>query len=123
MHTDRLTKLSRVLVGLAIAAALSSSAPRPAAAQDPLKAAPNMYKLLFENDRVRVMEVTFKPGRRLRSTRTRTASCTWSPGTAQDHRGRKVTDVDVTPDRCCGSRPKHWAVNTGRPRCAWSRQS
>lgn len=33
-----------------------------AAAQDPVKVAPNQYKLLFENDRVRVMEVTLKAG-------------------------------------------------------------
>lgn len=35
------------------------------AATDPLKVAPNMYKLLFENERVRVMEVTFKPGEKI----------------------------------------------------------
>jgi quercetin dioxygenase-like cupin family protein len=29
---------------------------------DPLVAAPNNYKLLFENDRVRVLEAVFKPG-------------------------------------------------------------
>jgi quercetin dioxygenase-like cupin family protein len=33
-----------------------------AQAQDPLEAAPDMYRLLFENDEVRVMEVTFQPG-------------------------------------------------------------
>ena len=31
-------------------------------AADPLEVGPNIYKLLFENDRVRVMEVTFQPG-------------------------------------------------------------
>jgi beta-alanine degradation protein BauB len=29
---------------------------------DPLKTASNVYKLLFENDRVRVLAVNFKPG-------------------------------------------------------------
>lgn len=33
-----------------------------ASAQDPLTVAPHMYKKLFENERVRVMEVTFNPG-------------------------------------------------------------
>lgn len=33
-----------------------------AAAQDPVKVAPNQYKLLFENDRVRVLEVTLEAG-------------------------------------------------------------
>ena len=31
-------------------------------AEDPLVVAPKLYKRLFENDRVRVMEVTFAPG-------------------------------------------------------------
>lgn len=31
-------------------------------AQDPLAVAPHMYKKLFENERVRVMQVTFNPG-------------------------------------------------------------
>lgn len=34
----------------------------PVHAQDPLAVAPKMYRLLFENERVRVMEVTFNPG-------------------------------------------------------------
>ncbi|RIL04517.1 MAG: hypothetical protein DCC75_12555, partial [Proteobacteria bacterium] len=33
--------------------------------KDPLTVAPDMYKLLFENDKVRVMEVTFKPGQKI----------------------------------------------------------
>ncbi len=32
---------------------------------DPLEVAPDMYKLKFENDRVRVMEVTFQPGQEI----------------------------------------------------------
>lgn len=35
-------------------------------AQDPLKVAPKMYSLLFENDHVRVMKVTFKPGEKIK---------------------------------------------------------
>ncbi len=31
-------------------------------AADPLAVAPEMYKLLFENEKVRVMQVTFDPG-------------------------------------------------------------
>lgn len=33
-----------------------------ASAQDPLKVGPNIYKSLFENERGRVLEVTFEPG-------------------------------------------------------------
>lgn len=36
--------------------------PVSAQAQDPLELAPDNYKLLFENDRVRVCEVTLNPG-------------------------------------------------------------
>jgi len=36
-----------------------------ARAQDPLVAAPDMYRVLFENERVRVMEVTFQPGQKI----------------------------------------------------------
>jgi beta-alanine degradation protein BauB len=33
-----------------------------ATAQDPLKVGPNIYKKIFENERVRMLEVTFAPG-------------------------------------------------------------
>jgi quercetin dioxygenase-like cupin family protein len=33
-----------------------------ASAQDPVKVAPNQYRLAFNNDRVRVLDVTIKPG-------------------------------------------------------------
>jgi quercetin dioxygenase-like cupin family protein len=36
-----------------------------AAAQDPAKVAPDNYKCTFENDRVRVCEVTIKPGAKI----------------------------------------------------------
>lgn len=41
---------------------LLSAVSQTGLAQDPLKAAPTMYKKHFENERVRVLEVTFKPG-------------------------------------------------------------
>lgn len=34
-------------------------------AEDPLKVAPEMYNLVFENERVRVMQVTFAPGQKI----------------------------------------------------------
>lgn len=34
----------------------------PAFAQDAVTAGPNVYKKLMENDRIRVLEATFKPG-------------------------------------------------------------
>ena len=47
----------RILAGLGVAAAAF-----PAGAQDPAKMNPRSYKVLFENERVRVLEYTAKPG-------------------------------------------------------------
>lgn len=47
---------------LAVAVLVLVGTAAVANAQDPLQVAPHMYKKLFENDRVRVMEVTFNPG-------------------------------------------------------------
>ncbi len=30
--------------------------------KDPIEVAPNIYKVLFENDKVRLLEITMKPG-------------------------------------------------------------
>lgn len=37
------------------------------AAQDPLSVGGDVYKLLFENERIRMLEVTFKPGAKIGS--------------------------------------------------------
>jgi beta-alanine degradation protein BauB len=42
--------------------ALCVVASAAARAQDPVKVGPNIYKVLFENERVRVSQATFKPG-------------------------------------------------------------
>lgn len=49
------------LVAALVAAAWVSSG----FAADPLKVGPDVYRLLFENERVRVLEVTFKPGTKI----------------------------------------------------------
>jgi quercetin dioxygenase-like cupin family protein len=56
---------SKLVIWVLSAALISVLAAQNAAAQDPLKVAPDMYKLLMENDRVRVMEVVFKPGSKI----------------------------------------------------------
>lgn len=38
----------------------------------PLKATPNVYKLIFENQRVTVFDVLIKPGKKQRCTNIRT---------------------------------------------------
>lgn len=60
--------MRRVFIGLtriALVALVVVIAAKPAFAQDPLKVAPLMYKVVFENERVRVMEVTFKAGEKI----------------------------------------------------------
>lgn len=57
-------------------------------AADPLTVGPDIYRLLFENDRVRVMEVTFKPGTKI------------GPHSHPDHVGYVVTGgtLRLTPE-------------------------
>jgi quercetin dioxygenase-like cupin family protein len=45
-----------------VLAALVLTAPAPAAAQDPLKTSPDQFKVLFENEQVRVLEFNGKAG-------------------------------------------------------------
>ncbi|MDO8580400.1 MAG: cupin domain-containing protein [Candidatus Omnitrophota bacterium] len=52
-------KILLAILMLTTAAALSA---RILFAADPLEVAPDMYKLVYQNERVRVMEVTFQPG-------------------------------------------------------------
>jgi quercetin dioxygenase-like cupin family protein len=49
----------------AFALVLSGSWVLPAAGQDPLKVGPDIYKLVFENEQVRVLEIQFKPGAKI----------------------------------------------------------
>ncbi len=54
------------LLGLLFAVCLVGLTGKLSIAQDPLSiATPEMYKLIFENDRVRVMEVNFKVGEKI----------------------------------------------------------
>jgi beta-alanine degradation protein BauB len=52
---------SRAMVPWLAAVAILVSA-GPAAAQDPVKLSPNMYRVLLENEHVRVLEFRAKPG-------------------------------------------------------------
>ena len=55
-------RLAAVLGCAVLVAVLAAVLAAPARAQDPLKVGPDVYKLIFENDKVRVMCVDFKPG-------------------------------------------------------------
>jgi quercetin dioxygenase-like cupin family protein len=58
-------KTMRFMSALFLSIYLLSSIPTAARAEDPLKVGPDVYRLIFENDRVRVMEVDFKPGSKI----------------------------------------------------------
>lgn len=55
-------KLDRRDILMILAGMGASIAAGPAGAQDPAKVSPRSYKVLFENDRIRVLEYTSKPG-------------------------------------------------------------
>jgi quercetin dioxygenase-like cupin family protein len=55
-----LQKIMAVAITMAFAFCM-----KPAMAQDSLEVAPDMYKKHFENERVRVTEVTFQPGQEI----------------------------------------------------------
>ena len=55
--------VARFTVG-AVLAAIAWTA-QPAAAQDPVKVGPTIYKVVLENERVRVSEIHFAPGAKM----------------------------------------------------------
>ena len=52
----------RFLIGLLALTVLAVFATSKLMAQDPVKVGAHVYKKLFENERVRMLEVTFQPG-------------------------------------------------------------
>ena len=85
-------------------------------AADPLVVAPDMYKLKFENERVRVMEVTFQPGQKIAEhshpdhfvyvEEAGQLKISHPDGTSMDA-NLKVGDIVWI------NAETHWAVNTG----------
>jgi quercetin dioxygenase-like cupin family protein len=95
---------------------LAAGAARTAAAQDPLKVAPEMYRLLHENDRVRVMEVTFKPGGKIaKHSHPDHMIYAVSGGKLKIHHSEgEPVDADIkTGDVLWLAAESHWAENTG----------
>ena len=85
-------------------------------AADPLETAPDMYKLVYENDRVRVMQVTFQIGEQIAEhshpdhfvyvLEGGNLKITKADGTVTDAE-LKVGDVVWI------NAEAHWAINTG----------
>jgi quercetin dioxygenase-like cupin family protein len=103
---------------LAFAACVIFSPLAAFAAPDPLSAAPDMYKLLFENDKVRVMEVMFKPGQKIaKHTHTHEHFVTvLEPGTLTIHKedGTSTVNELKTEQVVWIPAETHWAENTGK---------
>ena len=54
--------LVHFIVGILMTAGVTVVVSKPTMAQDPMKLSPKIYRLLLENDRVRVLEYHSKPG-------------------------------------------------------------
>jgi quercetin dioxygenase-like cupin family protein len=102
---------------LALGFALVLASTLPAFSQDPAKVGPNIYNCVFENERTRVCEVTFKPGDRI------------APHSHPDHLvyamsagkivispvGAAAIEADVKPGMVLWTPAEtHSAVNTGK---------
>ena len=85
-------------------------------AQDPVVVGPNIYKVIFENEKVRVSEITFKPGDSIpphshpdHFVYVLTAgklAISRPDGTTQDFEGTPGQIVWINAET-------HWAKNTG----------
>lgn len=88
------------------------------AAPDPLTVAPDMYKLLFENEKVRVMQVEFKPGQKIgKHTHPNEHFVTvLTPGTLTIYKDDGTSNASEFQANQVVWIPAetHWAENTGK---------
>lgn len=108
--------MKKILLGALVGVALLVSS-SSAFAADPLEVAPNMYKKLFENDEVRVMQVTFKPGEKIAEhSHPDHYVYAASAGTLRIHKpGQKASDVSLNVgDVVWIPAETHWAENIGK---------
>lgn len=88
-------------------------------AEDPLVAAPERYKKLFENDRVRVMEVYFNPGDKIKPHSHPDHFVTvLEPGKLKIFKpDGSASEVDLAKEQVLWIPAEtHWAENTGKTR-------
>lgn len=103
-----------ILMTLMLGAVLCFS--RVSFAADPLEVAPSMYKLKFENERVRVMEVTFQPGQKIAEhSHPEHFIFVEQGGSLQIvHPDGSTMDANLKAgDIVWVNAETHWAVNTG----------
>ena len=106
---------SRLFCVLFLGSFLLVTAATRVGAQDPLKVAPEMYKLLFENDRVRVMEVVFKPGSKIaKHSHPDHFVYATSPGKLKISTAEGANEAEVKAgDVVWMGAQTHWAENIG----------
>jgi len=110
----KITKL--ILPGL-ILCLFACSFRQAMAAGDPLKVTSGMYKLLYENDRIRVMEVTFNPGQKIAPHSHPDHFVTvLNPGTIAIYKPDGSSSVNklTTEQIIWIPAETHWAENTGK---------
>ena len=103
-------KIILLLLPLLISAA-------PGFAYDPLEVAPDVYKKLFENDKVRVMEVTFAPGYKIKPHSHPDHFVTvLEPGTLKIFKTDGTSqEIQLTKEQVVWIPAEtHWAQNTGK---------
>ena len=108
----------RIILGLAVAFVAFAAGPVGTAwAQDPVKVAPDIYTLVFENERVRVCDINFEPGEKIEPhshpdhflyiLSAGTLKISKPDGTTSDFTGTPGQVVWIPAE-------KHWAENVGK---------
>jgi len=104
-----------LLATVALLAALVL-APRVTFAQDPVKIAPEMYKLNWENDRVRVLDLTVPPGAKIpKHSHPDHFAYVLTPGKLRIMKdGAEPMEAEVTAGQVLWiAAETHWAENIG----------
>ena len=116
----RLTRTCVVIAALSLfsySAHAQQLASSPRSAIDPVSVSPDKYKILLENDYIRVVEYSIKPGERDQThTHPPKASYTLEGGMLRIVPAEGASFVDTTKAgdaSWSGERPKHFAENVG----------
>ena len=106
---------TRVLLGALIMTAVCIA--DRSHAKDPVAVSPDIYTVLFENEEIRVLELTFEPGEReAMHSHPRYTIVTKEGGTLRIHtEGNETRDAEMQVDqpRLVGPVTAHWAENVG----------
>ena len=106
---------TRVLLGALIVTAACIA--NQSHAQDAVAVNPDIYKVLFENEEIRVLELTWEPGEReAMHSHPKYCIVTKQGGTLRIHtegNEPRYAEVEVDQPRCVGPVTAHWAENVG----------